>query len=53
MARERKTYKELGEIMLAEAGEEACREGYDTTDPALVGRLALGYGDINEDGTTN
>lgn len=50
---ERKTYEELGKIMLAEAGEEACKKGYDTTDPEVVGRLAIGYGDINEDGTLN
>lgn len=47
------TYAELGRIVLAEAGVDACREGYQTTDPALVGRLALGYGDINPDGTLN
>jgi hypothetical protein len=47
------TYAKLGRIMLTEAGEDACREGYGTTDPAIVGRLALGYGDINEDGELN
>ncbi len=46
-------YTALGNIMLAEAGEDACLEGYETTDPATVGRLALGYGDINRDGTLN
>lgn len=39
--------------MLNEAGPEACLSGYDSVDPATVGRLALAYGDINRDGTTN
>jgi hypothetical protein len=43
----------LGNIMLREAGAEACEEGYMTTDPFWVGHYALGYGDINEDGTLN
>ncbi len=43
----------LGSIMLKEVGEAACREGYGTTDPFWVGRAALDYGDINEDGTLN
>lgn len=47
------TYEELGKIMLTEAGEEACQNGYGTTDPYWVGRYALGYGDINPDGTLN
>lgn len=47
------TYEELGKIMLAEAGEEACQAGYETTDPEWVGRYALQYGDINRDGTLN
>lgn len=47
------TFEELGRIMLAEAGEEACRSGYQTTDPETVGRLALAFGDINDDGTLN
>lgn len=46
-------FEELGRIMLAEAGEEACRSGYQTTDPAEVGRLALAFGDINTDGSLN
>ncbi len=46
-------YTELGDIMLAEAGEDACREGYGTTDPDLIGRYALDHNDINPDGTTN
>lgn len=41
----------LGRIMLAEAGEDACRAGYATTDPFWVGHYALGYGDITDDGT--
>jgi hypothetical protein len=40
----------LGDTMLAEAGESACREGYGTTDPFWVGHYALGYGDISETG---
>lgn len=48
-----KTYIELGQIMLREAGEDACLSGYETTDPEWVGRLALAYGDINPDGTLN
>lgn len=44
---------ELGEIMLKEAGAEACRSGYQTTDPECVGRNALAFGDINKDGTLN
>jgi hypothetical protein len=47
------TFIELGEIMLREAGEEACQSGYGTTDPEWVGRYALDYGDINRDGTLN
>jgi hypothetical protein len=47
------TYEELGKIMLTEAGPEACQSGYSTTDPAMVGRLAISYGDINPDGTLN
>lgn len=49
----RKSHVELGEIMLREAGEQACRDGYGTTDPEWVGRYALQYGDINPDGTLN
>ncbi len=44
---------ELGEIVLKEAGEEACQIGYSTTDPEWVGRYALVHGDINPDGTLN
>jgi hypothetical protein len=46
-------YVELGNIMLKEAGEEACQKGYGTTDPEYVGRYAVLYGDINRDGTLN
>ena len=44
---------ELGNILLAEAGVEACRSGYATTDPEWVGRYGYGYGDINLDGSVN
>lgn len=47
------TFRELGLIMLEEAGEQACQEGYGTIDPEWVGRYALEYGDINADGTLN
>ena len=43
----------IGKAVLAEAGEDACREGYGTTDPEWVGRYALMYGDANADGTLN
>lgn len=46
-------YTKLGEIMLKEAGEDACRDGYGTIDPEWVGRYALDYGDIRPDGTLN
>lgn len=48
-----KTFTQLGEIMLREAGEEACQGGYGTTDPHWVGRYAMDCGDINPDGTLN
>lgn len=51
--RERLSYAELGAIMLREAGEEACREGYGTADPHYVGQYALNYGDIRPDGELN
>ena len=41
----------LGETMLKEAGKDAWHEGYGTTDPFWVGHYALGFGDIEEDGT--
>lgn len=47
------TYIHIGRIMLREAGEAACLAGYGSTDPAMVGRLALAYGDINRDGSLN
>jgi len=46
-------YVNLGEIMLREVGESACREGYGTTDPEWVGRYALMYGDIRPNGELN
>lgn len=48
-----KTATELGYIMIAAAGRDACLAGYLTDDPRTVGRLALQYGDINTDGTLN
>ena len=44
---------DLGYVMLSQAGEEACQDGYGTTDPYWVGTYALQYGDINPDGTLN
>ena len=41
------TYEDLGDIVLREAGREACVEGYGTDDPYWVGRYAVGYGDID------
>jgi hypothetical protein len=49
----RLTYVELGNIMLREAGPEACQRAYGTTDPEWVGRYAIRCGDINPDGTLN
>lgn len=49
----RKTYVELGNIMLKKCGAEACQKGYLTTDPEWVGRYALSFGDIRPDGTLN
>lgn len=49
----RKSYVELGNIMLKEAGAEACQKGYGTTDPEWVGRYAIEFCDINFDGTLN
>lgn len=48
-----KTHIQLGKIMLKEAGADACRKGYGTTDPYWVGVYALSHCDINRDGTTN
>lgn len=47
------SYVELGNIMLREAGAEACQRGYGTTEPEWVGRYAIQYGDIRRDGTLN
>lgn len=47
------TYADLGNIMIATAGLPACEQAYQSTDPAMIGRVALGWGDINTDGTTN
>lgn len=47
------TFTQLGNIMLAEVGVEACEAGYGSADPEWVGRSALAYGDINADGTLN
>lgn len=46
-------YESLGNIMLDAVGASDCEAGYGTTDPYWVGRYALGYGDINADGTLN
>lgn len=46
-------FEEIGRRVLAESGEEACQDGYGTTDPYWVGRYAIGYGDANTDGTLN
>lgn len=48
-----KTLKELGNIMIAEVGESVCINSYESADPVYVGRMAIAYGDINEDGTLN
>lgn len=53
VAPKRKTLRELGQIMLDQAGPEACQKGYGTTDPEWVGRCARQYNDINPDGTLN
>lgn len=44
---------ELGNILLAEAGPDACEAGYGTTDPEWVGRYGIEYCDINADGSVN
>jgi hypothetical protein len=48
-----KSLAELGQIMLTTYGTAYVAEQYETTDPGLVGRLALIYGDINHDGSLN
>jgi hypothetical protein len=45
-----KNHTDLGKIVLAAVGEAACESGYGTTDPYWVGRYALGYGDIDQEG---
>lgn len=45
------SFVELGDIVLAEVGDDACMDGYGTADPYWVGRYALRYGDIAGDGT--
>lgn len=47
------TLTELGHIMLAEAGAEACQKGYGTTEPELVGYYARQFNDINANGELN
>jgi hypothetical protein len=46
-------YEQLGTIMLNAVGQAECEAGYGTTEPYWVGKYALGYGDINADGTLN
>lgn len=46
-------YSELGKIMLDNYTIEELQAGYDTADPYWVGKYALAFGDINEDGTLN
>lgn len=50
-----KTLKELGDIVIAEFGAEACAYVYETNpeDRAEIGRQALLFGDIRSDGTLN
>lgn len=48
---EAERHRRLGAIMLREVGPSVCEAGYGTTDPEWVGRYALGYGDIEQDGT--
>lgn len=47
------SYADLGNIVLTEIGAEECWKAYDCVEPAMVGRMALIYGDINADGTLN
>jgi hypothetical protein len=48
-----KTYLELGNILLAEVGKDACMLGYGTDEPEWIGRYGVQFGDINLDGTLN
>jgi hypothetical protein len=43
----------LGHKVIKEVGKSACLRGYGTHDPFWVGHYALGFGDIEEDGTLN
>ena len=45
------TPAQLGEIVLEAYGPEACMEAYDTDYAPFVGITALGFGDIEGDGT--
>lgn len=51
----RKTYKELGKIMLDAVGPEGIADGYliDPTDLEEVGRQALLWNDITVEGELN
>lgn len=40
-------FEELGQIMVDSVGLEACELGYQTTDLAMIGRVAVQYGDID------
>lgn len=46
-------YSDIGRIVLAEVGADACLLSYDTTEPYWVGFYAIKYGDANPDGTLN
>lgn len=46
-------YRALGKIMVKAVGAKECQEAYGTDDLYWIGRNALGYGDINQDGTLN
>jgi hypothetical protein len=50
-----KTLRELGEIITKNFSQESIREGYqiDPADLEEVGRQALLFGDIQQDGTLN
>ena len=47
------TDEELGKIMLRTWGTDICEQAYDSTDPVTIGQMALGFRDINRDGTLN
>lgn len=46
-------YEQLGEIMLATLPHDEILLAYNTLDPYWVGKYAIGYKDINWDGTLN